>query len=67
MMRNEAVHIRYPNQDQHRKIEVELSLSGAKKGCAIGAIVASRIPHPASIPIGVLVGGILGGVLGKAD
>lgn len=66
-MQSKAIHVHYPNQDQGTKIDIELSVSGAKKGCAIGIIVASRIPHPASITIGALVGGILGGFLGKAD
>ncbi|OZS42113.1 hypothetical protein [Photobacterium sanguinicancri] len=66
-MEKRAVSVHYPDKDKDRKVEVDFSLNGAKKGCAIGLVIASRIPHPAAIPIGLVVGGILGGVFGSSD
>ncbi|OZS42490.1 hypothetical protein ASV53_18175 [Photobacterium sanguinicancri] len=57
----------YHIKDQPTKIEIDLSLDGAKKGSAIGLMLASRIPHPAALPVGFVVGGLIGAVVGKPD
>ncbi|HCG5552998.1 TPA: hypothetical protein NJ627_004196 [Vibrio parahaemolyticus] len=62
-----AVSVYYPDRDTPVKYEVELSMSGAKKGMAIGILIASRVPHPLSVPIGAVAGGICGAIFGKAD
>lgn len=62
-----AVSVYYPDRDSPVKYEIELSESGAKKGMAIGLLIASRVPHPLSIPVGVVCGGVLGAIFGKAD
>lgn len=62
-----AVSVYYPDRDSPVKYEIELSMSGAKKGMAIGILIASRVPHPLSVPIGAVAGGIFGAVFGKTD
>ncbi|BBM63460.1 hypothetical protein VA249_01060 [Vibrio alfacsensis] len=62
-----AVSVYYPDRDSPVKYEVELSESGAKKGMAIGLLIASRVPNPIFIPVGVVLGGVLGAIFGKAD
>ncbi|EMW0565236.1 TPA: hypothetical protein NKU94_003652 [Vibrio parahaemolyticus] len=66
-MEKKAVSVYYPDKDKDRKVEVDFSLNGAKKGCAIGAVLASRFPHPAALPVGFVVGGIIGAVFGSSD
>jgi tetrahydromethanopterin S-methyltransferase subunit C len=62
-----AVEVYYPDRDKPSRVDVDLSVSGAKKGSIIGAALASRIPHPAAMPVGFIVGGIVGAVIGKPD
>ncbi|EAS76773.1 hypothetical protein HJ014_04045 [Vibrio parahaemolyticus] len=66
-MEKNAVSVYYPDKDQQNKVEVDLSFDGAKKGSAIGLLIASRIPHPIALPVGFVVGGLIGAVLGKPD
>ncbi|NLS13607.1 hypothetical protein HGP28_11960 [Vibrio sp. SM6] len=48
------------------KYEVDLSLEGARRGCLIGAMIGSKIPHPLATPVCVMMFCIIGGVLGKS-
>ncbi|MGL1192833.1 hypothetical protein ACSTLL_13575 [Vibrio parahaemolyticus] len=40
-----AVSVYYPDRDSPVKYEIELSMSGAKKGMTIGLLIASRVPR----------------------
>lgn len=56
-----------PGSEGTTFIDVNLSLSGAKKGCLIGAAIASRVPHPIALPVLVVGCGLIGAVVGEPD